>query len=149
MDINFITIQIYGANIVRIFTCIYKSKKFKAEFEAEINKINESLSKSTFKLSNIEKSIRKAVEIAQNLPKIWASADINSKKSIQKMLFPDGLVYDFKKGEYRTLRVNVFFQRIATMARVSGGLEITKGIISDALSSSVAGTRLERATFGL
>ncbi len=32
-----------------------------------------------------------------------------SKKRIQKMLFPEGLVYDFKKGEYRTLRVNVFF----------------------------------------
>ncbi len=124
-------------------------EEFKAECEAEINQIGESLSKSTFKLSNIEKMIKKAIEIALNLPKMWASGDIENKKRIQKMLFPEGLVYDFKKGEYRTLRVNVFFQRISAMARVSGGSKITKGIISDALSSCVAGTRLERATFGL
>ncbi len=123
--------------------------EFKAEFEAKINKIGESLSKSSFKLSNIEKTIRKAIEIALDLPKMWASDDIDSKKRIQKMMFPEGLVYDFKKGEYRTSRVNIFFQRISAVTRVSGGVEITKGIISDALSSCVAGTRLERATFGL
>ena len=124
-------------------------EEFKAECEAEINQIGELLSKSTFKLSNIEKMIRKAIEIALDLPKMLVSANVDNKKQIQKMLFPEGLVYDFKKGEYRTLRVNVFFQRISVISRVSGGLEITKGIISDALSSCVAGTRLERATFGL
>lgn len=117
-------------------------EEFKAEFEADINQIGESLSKSNFKLSNIEKTIRKAIEIALDLPKMWVSANVDNKKQIQKMLFPEGLVYDFKKGEYRTLRVNVFFQRISAMTRVSEGLEITKGIISDALSSFVAGERL-------
>ena len=43
----------------------------------------------------------------------------------------------------------VLIQKISVMARVSEGSKITKGIISDALSFGVAGTRLERATFGL
>ena len=90
-------------------------EEFKAECEAEINQIGELLSKSTFKLSNIEKTIRKAIEIALDLPKMWVSANVDNKKQIQKMLFPEGLVYDFKKGEYRTLRVNVFFQKISAM----------------------------------
>lgn len=46
------------------------------------------------------------------------SEESKKRIRIQKMLFPDGLVYDFKKGEYRTLRMNVFFQRITTMARI-------------------------------
>jgi site-specific DNA recombinase len=111
--------------------------KFKGEFDKEIEAIQEEISKSSFKLSNIEKAVGKAVDYALKLPVLWASGDIEMKKHIQKMIFPEGLGYNFENGKYRTERVNFFFRQIPALTRVLEDKKMKKGTISDAFSSCV------------
>ena len=83
--------------------------KFKNEFESELNKINEEIQNSHFNLSNLEIAIEKAVEMAIKLPKLWISGNLEEKRRIQNIVFPDGIRYDHKNHTYRTTRVNSIF----------------------------------------
>ena len=83
--------------------------KFKNEFESELNKINEEIQNSHFNLSNLEIAIEKAVEMAVKIPKLWVSGDLEEKRRIQNIVFPDGIRYDHKNHTYRTTRVNSIF----------------------------------------
>lgn len=86
--------------------------KYKCQFEDEINTIYEEIENSEFKLSNLEKATDNAVEDALQLPQAWLSGDIEEKKRIQGIVFPSGIVYDYKKHHYRTERVNLLFSSI-------------------------------------
>ncbi len=86
--------------------------KYKGQFDNEINVIYEEIENSQFKLSNLEKATDNAVEYALHLPNLWMSGDIQEKKRIQKMVFPRGIVYDYKNHHYRTERVNILFSAI-------------------------------------
>ena len=57
--------------------------------------------------------------ISQNISQAWISADYESKQHLQKLVFPEGMVYDKQKGVVRTLRVNSLFGAIPLLARVS------------------------------
>lgn len=89
--------------------------KYKNEFETELNKINEEIQNSSFNLSNLEIAVEKAVELAIELPKLWLSGDLEEKRRIQNMVFPDGIRYDHKNHIYRTTRVNSLFAGIALL----------------------------------
>ncbi len=86
--------------------------KHKGQFDDEINELYEKIENSQFKLSNLEKATDNAVEDALNLPQAWLSGDIEEKKRIQKIVFPQGIVYNHEKHHYRTERVNLLFSSI-------------------------------------
>ena len=50
------------------------------------------------------------------LPELWDSGDLEVKRSIQKMVFPDGILYDFKNDDYRTTRINSIFSVIPSLS---------------------------------
>lgn len=88
--------------------------KFKSKIVAEMHQKRENLSSHSFDSSNLKKSINLALNYALNLPLIWSSGDLEIKRAVQYMLFPDGLGYDFQNKQVRTFRVNSIFSEIAS-----------------------------------
>lgn len=91
--------------------------KYKGEFDEEMNRIKDEVSNSGFQLSNIEKAVDKVIEYALNLPLLWTSGNLDEKKKLQKMVFPEGIAYDFENHCYRTNRVNSLFHAIPLLSR--------------------------------
>ncbi|MEZ4923128.1 MAG: recombinase family protein [Crocinitomicaceae bacterium] len=87
-------------------------QKYKAEFEEELIKIRRQLENSRFKLSNLENALAKAMKFALKLPEMWQNGNLEVKRRIQKIVFPDGIRYDHQNHTYRTTRVNLLFAGI-------------------------------------
>jgi len=47
---------------------------------------------------------------------LWNSGDIEVKRKLQYMFFPDGLGYDFKNKRVQTFRVYSIFAQIACLS---------------------------------
>ncbi len=97
--------------------------KYKTQFEKELDEIRNEMGKSKFNLSNLELAIEKATKLALNLPKIWTSGNLEEKRRLQKMVFPEGILYNREKDTYRTLRVNTIFKVIPMIAEEIRGKE--------------------------
>ena len=97
--------------------------KFRARFGEERKEIEKKLSKLTSGISNPLAALEKAVDISIELATEWDSSDIEQKERLQKLVFPDGILYDKKKGEFRTKRVNAIFELIAGLSSDSGQKE--------------------------
>lgn len=98
-----------------VFEEISKSQydKFKAKLSTEIKEKRENLSSHSFDSSNLKKAINKAMKYALNLPSLWTSGDLETKRRLQYMVFLDGLGYDFQNKRVQTFRVNSIFDTIA------------------------------------
>lgn len=123
--------------------------KFKGQFDKQLTQISEDIQKSTFNLSNLDTALDNALEYALELPKIWASGNLEEKRRIQKMVFPSGIRYNRELDTYRTIGVNTIFRDISRIQRDAEGNKKRTSSKNMNLSSSVAGTGLEPMTFGL
>lgn len=101
-----------------VFEEINKSQydRFRTKLVAEVNQKKKNLSKHSFDSSNLKKSINIALKYALNLPLLWSSGDIEVKRKLQYMVFPDGLGYDFQNKRIQTFRVNSIFAQIACLS---------------------------------
>jgi site-specific DNA recombinase len=117
--------------------------KFCLRFENDRKKINDNLSQLTIGISNPMAAIEKAVGLSVELATEWASGDIHQKNKLQKLIFPEGIVYDKKKGAFRTERVNSIFVLIASLTSVSGKNERRQTGVDSRLSPSVRQRRFE------
>ena len=72
--------------------------------------------------------------MCQNLSKMWGSSTLSNKMKLQKIVFPDGLSYDYSNQAYRTTRVNSIIAQISHLAKVSD--ENKKGNCSDIENNS-------------
>lgn len=117
--------------------------KFRLRFENDRKKINDNLSQLTIGISNPMAAIGKAVGLSVELATEWASGDIHQKNKLQKLIFPEGIVYDKKKGAFRTERVNSIFVLIASLSSVSGKNERRQTGVDSRLSPSVRQRRFE------
>ena len=91
--------------------------KLHTKIKQEKTQKEKNLANSKFDASNLEKSINLALEHALNLPLLWSSGDIQTKKTIQYMVFPEGIQYDFENKQIRTPRVNSIFSAIARTSK--------------------------------
>ena len=53
-------------------------------------------------ISNLQNRLNKVIDFSQNTCKYWVSGSLNVKKTIQNVVFPDGLVLDTEKRQYLT-----------------------------------------------
>ena len=88
----------------------YKLQQEKKEMEANLNKPENAL-------SNLEKSIELAIHLASKLNTVWDSADYLQKQKLQNLVFPEGITYNRKTEQYRTIRANSAFLCIADTVR--------------------------------
>ena len=92
-------------------------EKFKSMLTQEKNEKLMFSEKVGFNLSNLEKALDIALNCAPKLSSLWTNGNLNEKRKVQKMVFPDGIEYDHKNDEYRTLRVNSFFSYIPVVSK--------------------------------
>ena len=62
--------------------------------------------------SNIEKVVQNSLAISQNISQAWSSAEYQHKQRLQKMVFPEGIMYNKQNGVVRTSKVNLIFNEI-------------------------------------
>ncbi len=94
--------------------------KFEAKLKKELDTIEVHTSENSFNLSNLEKSIDLALELSCNLQELWSLGDLETKRSVQNMVFPDGILFDYKNDRYRTPRINSFFKLIDSLSNDFG-----------------------------
>ena len=95
-------------------------EKFKSKLSNEIDQIKKQIEESGFDLSNLEKALDVALSFSLKLPSLWDDGNLKTKKKIQKMLFPEGIQYDFKNSNYRTFRTNEVFNAIGSLSDKTG-----------------------------
>ncbi len=90
--------------------------KFEAKLKKELDTIQVYNTKNTFNLSNLEKSIDLALQLSCNLQELWSLGDLETKRSVQHMVFPEGILFDYENDRYRTQRINSLFGIIPSLS---------------------------------
>ena len=93
--------------------------KFYSKYSKEKEEMEEALGKLTPQISNLKKSIEEAVAFSNKLSTVWACSPVRTKEKLQKLLFPEGILYSKEKEAFRTETVNSFFLLIACAAKFS------------------------------
>ena len=119
--------------------------KFISRINIELGKLNSELSRNAIDSSNLKKAVEKVLQIAENISILWASGDFDEKQKLQKLVFPDGIMYNKKNHAVRTQRINILFAEIPYQAslleeNINGNSEGNRH-----LSSSVPRTGIEPA----
>ncbi|GAA4737709.1 hypothetical protein GCM10023229_15780 [Flavisolibacter ginsenosidimutans] len=94
--------------------------KFYGRYTKEREEIKEVLGKLTPQISSLKKSIEEGVTFSTKLATVWTSSPVSKKEKLQKLLFPDGIIYSKKNEAFRTEKVNSFFTLIADAAKGLG-----------------------------
>ena len=91
-------------------------QKHSEKIRTEIAALSKETDISQIEGSNLELAVSKCLTIAQNLSQAWLSAEYEQKQRLQKLVFPDGILYSKQKGVVRTPRVNSLFEAIPLLA---------------------------------
>ena len=112
---------------------------------SELIEIEEKLEDFKIKISNLDKKVSELIEFSKNLSNIWVSGEYETKLSVQKLLFPEGIVIDPEDRTYRTSNLNPIFGLIHsfTGGNDSGNKKRTSKNTSP--SRVVGGSRIEPA----
>ncbi|MBM3418216.1 MAG: hypothetical protein FJY17_04760 [Bacteroidetes bacterium] len=91
-------------------------QKHSEKIRTEIASLSKETHISQIEGSNLKLAVSKCLTIAQNLSQAWRSAEYEKKQRLQKLVFPDGILYSKQKGVVRTPRVNSLFEAIPLLA---------------------------------
>ena len=124
-------------------------EKFSKGLDDEIAELIIKKDSGIARISNQKEKIKKALMLARNLNKIWVDEPVRTKRRLQNLLFPNGLVLNTKTRSFLTDNMNSFFLLISTLLGNCDKKE--KGLIDikTIKSHPVAGRGLEPLTFGL
>ena len=77
-------------------------KRRKANIEKDLEQYN-------LNLSNLDDKINAVIVTCSKLGSLWEQGDVDTKKKIQELVFPNGILWDRVKRNYRTENRNEFF----------------------------------------
>lgn len=120
---------------------IYEAAK--TQISLEINVLRQEIANVELDLSNFSEDLDRGLEMLDGLGDLWQNSDIDGRKRVQNAVINSSLVYDRKKGRYRTDGLNCFLRFNIDKSR---GSEMGKNENSQLLtgnSSSVVPTRIE------
>ncbi len=83
--------------------------KYSSELKTELLEIEQNLEKCAPALSNPKEFIKMGLEKAVTISQSWSKANVQGRKQLQAMMFPEGVYFDREMEGYRTTRVNGFF----------------------------------------
>ncbi len=92
---------------------------FKQTYVSEKELIMEETQRLQVSISNIEKQVEKYIKLLLQLPSLWKSSDYKTKRSLQNIVFPEGILFDKEKNAFRTSKINSVAFSIASLSRVS------------------------------
>jgi len=91
-------------------------KEYLAKFKDEKKNIEDILKKLSFSASNLSDQIENALNKTMNIADYWSKSSYNTKQRIQRVVYPDGIMYDAKNKQCRTVRVNKVLELIASIS---------------------------------
>ena len=84
-------------------------QKFSGKLEMQIIKLEEKISNGKYSTSNQSENIEKIIKSIQNLDKLWLKGTFQFKKSLQKAVFPRGMVVKADNKRVLTDNINEIF----------------------------------------
>ena len=123
--------------------------RFIGAVTSELIEIEEKLEDSQIRISNLDKKVSELIEFSKNLSNIWVYGEYETKLSVQKLLFPEGIVIDPEDRTYRTSNLNPIFGLIHSFTGGNDDANKKRTNSNTDPSCVVAGTGLEPVTFGL
>ena len=91
-----------------------QNQKLKESIQQKMKELNNLPSKK----SNLEKSIKYFVQIADNPCDFYEKLEYNQKRVFQKLLFPEGLQYSMKNREYLTSNTGILFNLTSCISNI-------------------------------
>ena len=119
------------------------------EMMMRIQEVEKSLEEVGVKYSNLERYVDTSISIASQLGYYWLKQDFQLCQKIQKLTFPDGIMWDGERKIFRTENCNEYLAKIGFLCMSVADLENKKRDKSCDLSRLVAEGGLEPPTSGL
>ena len=94
-------------------------QKHNSKLNKEKEEIQQTIANSMINSSNLEKCIDWTMEISSKLNELWTFENFANSETLQKVVFPEGITYDWENRRFRTSRVNSFFFAIPQLKVVS------------------------------
>ena len=82
----------------------------------QMRNVTKEMNTLTPKISNLDKLLSVAMKKLPKLAQVWRLSNLETKRRIQKTLFPEGILYDAKNHEYLTKRTNGFLYLISCIS---------------------------------
>ncbi len=79
-----------------------------AHLTEQLQQVNKEMTNIIPQKSNLDQLVSVSLQKLENLSIIWASNDLDRKRVMHKILFPDGIYYDAEKHECLTTKTNGF-----------------------------------------
>ncbi len=92
--------------------------KYSTSHKQKIQTIEDELKTVVNDSSNLNEFIDTAAQNVGNLLKIWQKLDYNGKVRLQKLVYPEGLLYFPETHSVRTLTVNPIFSAITSISQI-------------------------------
>ena len=93
-------------------------RKLTSKLKAELMVVEQELSRSAAdEISNLSALVKTAVSISSNLAPTWVSSTYEQRIQLQKLVFPDGIVFDKENGAFRTDKVNTIIAALGYLQR--------------------------------
>ena len=83
--------------------------------QTELYKINTQLNSYSKKLSNIDKIANSISTTSCKLVSLWNNGNYHDKVKLQKLVFPEGVLWDKVNESFRTLKINRVFDVIRSL----------------------------------
>ena len=124
-------------------------EQFITQEQKKEDDILSELENTNIEISNLSEFIKKAINISANLPVYWRRYNLEIKRKIQNLVFPNNIYLSSSKDKYLTNEISPIFKLISLIPNPY--IDIKKGLLTVKVEKSlvVAGTGLEPATFGL
>jgi site-specific DNA recombinase len=100
--------------------------KYKAKFENEVDEIAIEMKLNAIDMSKLDDYIAFGLDFCFNLNEMWASGDYTQRQEIQNAFFEQGIIYDRKKDECRSLEVNEFLVEASDLSRDLSNIVLSK-----------------------
>lgn len=116
---------------------------------SQLSAVEAELTEAENNSSNFSNVVESTVAIACHLKTLWSAGDFETRQEVQKMAFPEGIVWNRENDNYLTPKENlalVAFRSISDSYKNSNTKKEDKSLD---LSSVVAETGLEPVTSGL
>ncbi len=114
-----------------------------AALQSELYKINNQLNSYSKKMSNLDNIAHGVSVITSKLGSLWKNSNYEDRVKLQNLLFPEGILWDKIKENYRTMKINKVFEVISLLPNVYNDKKERNDNESASLSPQVELTGVE------
>ena len=120
-------------------------EKVIARLEQEIKDLNTEYMKYDTEILNLDKFIDYAFSMRRNLFMLWELQELEGKRRLQKLVFPNGFYYDKNNEHIEPISINSFFELKYSYPTICNGIKKETNRQNNDLSLRVLEAGLEPA----